>query len=719
MKVMYLKYMQIVNYKNVQNARFEFGKGANTVIGENDSGKSNAMTAMRILLDSDYYYNTKRLKESDFSDLLGDWRGHWIILSAYFDEITETDKANEVCAEISPEQENEDFLKSYIRCENKGYGTVTLYIRPNRKIRKQLFEASGDRESFQKVRASIKISDYEFVYRARSQEDFTNNEVYKRIVGDFETGKYADPDNEDSFVIGSSIDILNLWEHVSIVFIDALRDVESEMHKPKNPMRRIFETIQSQIDSSDIEGIKNKIKDLNESLAGIKQISSIGMDINSKLQDIVGLVYSPEVFVESSLKEDIDSIARFLSLNPTDERDIDSLGLGHLNILYIALKLVEFEANRHHEILNIMIVEEPEAHIHTHIQKTLFDNLQLSKNYTQVVMTTHSTHISEVSNIENVNVMKRCKNGSLIMRPTNGLNNFGEKNLVGKNLSLTECLSRYLDAKRSVLLFSKGVILVEGDAEEIMIPALVKYGLGITLDEIGIGLINVGSVGFENIASIFDEERIQKYCSIVTDYDATVSGSSKSSEAAEKLGKKRKEKLDTLYKDNKWVDAFYAPHTFEADFANIEENRDIFKKLVKFANFKQQSTIESYENDINGTESQRYDAVMKLTERYKKGWMATIMSGFLDATVGIPDYIINAIAFASSEVMNTQIEKKMLLTVLERYKESRELLQRLQACREECDFIDIKTEFVKDYSEDNLAKFFLYQDRISEKCGVI
>lgn len=716
---MYLKYMQIVNYKNVQNARFEFGKGANTVIGENDSGKSNAMTAMRILLDSDYYYNTKRLKESDFSDLLGDWRGHWIILSAYFDEITETDKANEVCAEISPEQENEDFLKSYIRCENKGYGTVTLYIRPNRKIRKQLFEASGDRESFQKVRASIKISDYEFVYRARSQEDFTNNEVYKRIVGDFETGKYADPDNEDSFVIGSSIDILNLWEHVSIVFIDALRDVESEMHKPKNPMRRIFETIQSQIDSSDIEGIKNKIKDLNESLAGIKQISSIGMDINSKLQDIVGLVYSPEVFVESSLKEDIDSIARFLSLNPTDERDIDSLGLGHLNILYIALKLVEFEANRHHEILNIMIVEEPEAHIHTHIQKTLFDNLQLSKNYTQVVMTTHSTHISEVSNIENVNVMKRCKNGSLIMRPTNGLNNFGEKNLVGKNLSLTECLSRYLDAKRSVLLFSKGVILVEGDAEEIMIPALVKYGLGITLDEIGIGLINVGSVGFENIASIFDEERIQKYCSIVTDYDATVSGSSKSSEAAEKLGKKRKEKLDTLYKDNKWVDAFYAPHTFEADFANIEENRDIFKKLVKFANFKQQSTIESYENDINGTESQRYDAVMKLTERYKKGWMATIMSGFLDATVGIPDYIINAIAFASSEVMNTQIEKKMLLTVLERYKESRELLQRLQACREECDFIDIKTEFVKDYSEDNLAKFFLYQDRISEKCGVI
>ena len=535
---MYLKYIQIVNYKNIQNARFEFGKGANTIIGENDSGKSNAMTAMRILLDSDYYYNTKRLKESDFSDSIGDWRGHWIIISAYFDEITDVDKVNEICAEISPDQENEEFLKSYIRCADKGYGTVTLYIRPNRKIRKQLFETSGDREKFQNVRASIQISDYEFAYRARSQEDFTNNEVYKKIVGDFEVGKYADPDNEDSFVLGSAIDILNLWEHVSVVFINALRDVESEMHKSKNPMKRIFETIQSQIDSDDIDGIKNKIKDLNKSLSGIKQIASIGTDINSKLQDIVGLVYSPEVSVESSLKEDIDSIARFLSLNPAGERDIDSLGLGHLNILYIALKLVEFEANRHHEILNIMIVEEPEAHVHTHIQKTLFDNLQLSKNYTQVVMTTH---------------------------------------------------------------------------------------------------------------------------------------------------------------------------TFEVDFANIDENKDIFKKLVKLADFKRESTIESYENDINGTESQRYDAVMKLTERYKKGWMAIIMSGFLDATVGIPDYIISAIAFASAEVMNTQIEKKMLLTVLDHYQEAKALLQRLQVCSGECDFTDIKAEFIKDYPKDNLAKFFLYQ----------
>ena len=67
---MYLKYVQIVNFKNLKNVRFEFSKGANTIIGENDSGKSNALTAIRILLDDNYYYNTKSTLAATFSTSL-------------------------------------------------------------------------------------------------------------------------------------------------------------------------------------------------------------------------------------------------------------------------------------------------------------------------------------------------------------------------------------------------------------------------------------------------------------------------------------------------------------------------------------------------------------------------------------------------------------------------------------------------------------------------
>lgn len=48
---MFLNHLQIVNYKNLSNVHFDFKKGTNTIIGENDSGKSNSMTALRILLD--------------------------------------------------------------------------------------------------------------------------------------------------------------------------------------------------------------------------------------------------------------------------------------------------------------------------------------------------------------------------------------------------------------------------------------------------------------------------------------------------------------------------------------------------------------------------------------------------------------------------------------------------------------------------------------------
>ena len=570
--IMYLKYIQIVNFKNLKTARFEFAKGANTIIGENDSGKSNALTAIRILLDDNYYYNTKRLKETDFSYALGDWRGHWIIISAFFDEISSEDKSNEFCAELTPEQENIDFLKSYIRCADKEFGTVSLFIRPCRAKRAELAEAAQN-GTFEAVRSQIKLSDYEFYYTSRSQADFIDENVYKSIVGDICAGQYVNPEDDDQSVLGSKIDIMNVWQHISTVFIDALRDVESELRKPKNPIRQIIDTIEGNIEETDIDDIKRKISELNQKISHIPQVSDIGSQVNQKLLEMIGAIYSPEIKLESRLKEDFATLARYLTISPSNQKDIDLLGLGHLNILYIAMKLVEFEVNRNRELLNIMIIEEPEAHIHTHIQKTLFNNLQVTHTYTQVVMSTHSTHLSEVSDIEKVNVMKKVdEQTSLVMKPTNGLDQFGADVLEYKGISFSKILSRYLDAKRSVLLFSKGVILVEGDGEEILIPALVKKVLGVSLDEMGIGLINIGSVGFENVACIFDESRLQRKCSIVTDLDVVVDGAKKSSQVAMDRGASRREKLSRLFDANPYVSAFYAPHTLEVDFASEDNN---------------------------------------------------------------------------------------------------------------------------------------------------
>jgi putative ATP-dependent endonuclease of OLD family len=142
------------------------------------------------------------------------------------------------------------------------------------------------------------------------------------------------------------------------------------------------------------------------------------------------------------------------------------LSLGGANLIYLTLKLLEFKYQKvKQSFANFLLIEEPEAHIHTHIQKTLFDRLIFAD--TQVIYSTHWTHISEVSNVRNVNILGRVGGRCEAFQPGTGLT----AEQVGN-------IQRYLDAVRSNLLFAKSVILVEGDAEEILIPIFLKNTRG-------------------------------------------------------------------------------------------------------------------------------------------------------------------------------------------------------------------------------------------------
>lgn len=713
---MFLKYLQIVNYKNLRSARFSFVEGVNTVIGENDSGKSNAMTALRILLDDTYYYNTKRLKENDFSDSLGNWKGHWIILSAVFGKITSEDKETEVCAGIVPENENEEFLKSYIKSGEDDIGVISLFIRPQKQVRKKLSEIT-DIAEFEEERKKIKISDYEFYYTSRAQTDFTDKDIYTKIVGDLEKGQCSDPDEDDDRILGCKLNIADVQDHISVVFIDALRDAASELGKPKNPIRRIIESVESLIKESELNTIKSEIIQLNKSISEVEQVEFVGQKINEKLLDMIGMVYSPEIILQSGLKDDINSLSRYLFMKPSKQNDIDSLGLGHLNMIYMALKIVEYEVNRTRELINIMIIEEPEAHIHTHIQRTLFDKLKVTKDYTQIITTTHSTHLAEVSEVKNINILKSIGSNSISMQPSQGLDEFGKKNLQLKNLKLSDCIERYLDSKRSVLLFSKGVVLVEGDGEEILIPNLIKNALGVSLDEMGIGLVNVGSVSFEYIASLFSEERIKRTCAIVTDEDIQmVETDSKLYKAeAEKRGKSRKKKLADLYGTNPWVESFFAPHTLEVDFAlaDARANSDYISEVVEL-NYVDTNTIKRHKENLKqGTDAACANTVLTLTRDIGKGWYATTLSNYIDIAVAVPQYILGAIAFASKEVISIDIVFKMIEYSLSGYDEKEALAlkkesEKVKTQKERKEFIK---KFRERYKDDVVAKFLEEVDK--------
>lgn len=85
---MHISKLALVNYRNFVSATLRFSRGVNTLIGENGAGKTNVLRAIRLMLDETMVRTAYRLDESDFHRGLGSWRGHWIIISVEFEDIS-------------------------------------------------------------------------------------------------------------------------------------------------------------------------------------------------------------------------------------------------------------------------------------------------------------------------------------------------------------------------------------------------------------------------------------------------------------------------------------------------------------------------------------------------------------------------------------------------------------------------------------------------------
>jgi hypothetical protein len=225
-----------------------------------------------------------------------------------------------------------------------------------------------------------------------------------------------------------------------------------------------------------------------------------------------------------------------------------------------------------------------------------------------------------------------------------------------------------MDAVRSTLLFAKGVVLVEGDAEQIMIPAMLRSVFGVSPDELGFSVISMSSSFFEHVALIFAEDRVQRPCAIVTDLDKPIvdlpsdpnddSRTDAASRAAQKSGEERREKLDAFTSGNKWVKTFFAEYTFEVDFIGANNSREVvytLDSIYKDATTKAEvrSRLESGDLAICGAEA------LRLAKKYGKGWFALLLSEKLGTWTYIPEYIMRALAFACARSISLAALKRM------------------------------------------------------------
>lgn len=371
-------------------------------------------------------------------------------------------------------------------------------------------------------------------------------------------------------------------------------------------------------------------------------------------------------------------------------------GLGSNNVLFMACELLLL--GKEPDGLPLLLIEEPEAHLHPQRQLQLMEFLEAAARPSaglrpvQVILSTHSPNLSSKIPLQNLVLMQRQRAFSLAESQTC---------LAPDDYRF---LSRFLDVSKAGLFFAKGLLVVEGDAEAILLPSLARR-LGKDLTKHGVSIINVGGIGLRRYSKVLQRKDTSKGeitvpTACVTDMDVmpdcapeirglkgvkgmdwpdiakrrwrAIKDFGSTPEDIEKGLKEHREKR--AESDGQCVRTFVADHwTLEYDlafkglskevhhaafFAIYEEKIDDCTETKASLLKKAQTAFDKIQT-AHATEEARCSAIYKLFNRASKAIAAQHLidfidlrfeNGSLDATTLrglLPTYVVHAIEYAT------------------------------------------------------------------------
>jgi putative ATP-dependent endonuclease of the OLD family len=569
---MYLSTLKLWNFRkfgidgnfdlNVPHQIIRFNKGINILIGENDSGKSAIVDAIKLVLKT-HSSEWIKIEWEDFYNYNDRLR-----IECLFEGMDDDNEAKNFTEWLGWTGEGE---------ETKPYLRVILDVSKN-----------DERILASDIRAGAETDGHILTAEAR--------------------------------------------EKLKITYLRPLRDAKSELIPRRNSrLSQILMGHEAFQGKNESHSFVDLYRELNQKIeAYFLGQSGSGEDLPANdqhgraLKAVIDKYLSQFLQKGSKLKmaeSDLKSILESLCLLFEDGYN---LGLGSHNLLSIASELLHLQ-KANWDGLRLGLIEEIEAHLHPQVQLQVIETIQSEANDVQLIFTTHSPNIGAKIPLARMII---CKDGKVFPMG----NDYTKLQHTDYNY-----LQRFLDVTKANLFFAKGVILVEGWAEEIVLPVFAKK-IGVNLTEKGISIVNIGNTAFLRYSKIFqrnEDPQMEIPVSVITDVDVlpfeagpTVKRSDPTNPAQEIsvplttleitqiIGENAVRKTEKY--EGGPVKCFISPFwTFEYCIARSEKLRKTFYKSVLEA-------LREQKIDEGVTHLDNYDLVITNLETHFQNWTESI-----------------------------------------------------------------------------------------------